>query len=79
MPTFNYTVDDQPLNTEQHELTPSQILAAAGISASDHYLVQIVGSKDKSKESYEGQMDKPIHMHNNMKFISIATGPTPVS
>jgi hypothetical protein len=79
MPNFSYTVDDQERSTEKHEMTPREILTSVSISADNHYLVQITGSKDKPKESYQAAMDTPIHMHNNMKFISIATGPTPVS
>ena len=30
--------------------------------------------KDKSDKP-----DEPIHMHEKMKFITVATGPTPVS
>lgn len=75
-PRFDYSVDDEAQSTTEHVLTPTQILQAAGIDPATHYLVQIIGNK---KESYEGKPDEPIHMHEHMKFISVATGPTPVS
>ena len=76
MPTFNYTVDDEPQSTTEHQLTPTQILEHAGIDTASHYLVQIEGNH---KVSYEGKPNEVIHMHEHMKFISISTGPTPVS
>lgn len=76
MPTFNYTVDDEQQSTDLHEMTPMQILTNAGIDPATHYLVQIHGN---SKTSYENKPNEVIHMHQHMKFISISTGPTPVS
>lgn len=76
MPTFNYTVDGEDQSTTEHVLTPSQILGNAGVDPASHYLVQIEG---QHRTSYEGKPDEPIHMHEHMKFISVSTGPTPVS
>lgn len=76
MPTFDYTVDDESQSTTLHELTPVQILGNAGIDAASHYLVQIEGNH---RVSYQDRPNDPIHMHEHMKFISISTGPTPVS
>jgi hypothetical protein len=76
MPTFNYTLDDEPQSTTQHELTPQQILQNAGIDPATHYLVQLEGNH---RTSYEGKPTELIHMHEHMKFISVSTGPTPVS
>ena len=76
MPTFDYTVDDEPQSTTSHILTPTQILANAGIDAKTHYLVQIEGNH---RTSYQNNPDVEIHMHEHMKFISISTGSTPVS
>jgi hypothetical protein len=76
MPTFNYTVDDEPQMTSAHVLTPVQILEAAKIDTTSHYLVQLQG---QHQLSYQGKPNDEIHMHEHMKFISISTGPTPVS
>ena len=75
-PEFEYTVDGEPQTTSQHVLTPVQILQAAAIDAASHYLVEIVGNTQKS---FQDKPNEPIHMHQHMKFISVATGPTPVS
>ncbi|HYT69427.1 MAG TPA: hypothetical protein VEL51_23615 [Vicinamibacterales bacterium] len=76
MATFNYTVDDEPQSTGAHVLTPVQILGAANIDSSSHYLVQLEG---QHQVSYQEKPNEEIHMHDHMKFISISTGPTPVS
>lgn len=76
MPSFDYTVDTEPQSTTEKELTPTQILTNADIDASTHYLVQLEGGH---RVSYQGKPSEEIHMHENMKFISISTGPTPVS
>lgn len=75
-PKFDYTVDGEPQSTTEHILTPTQILQRASIDPATHYLVQIIGNK---QESYQNKPNEPIHMHEHMKFISVATGPTPVS
>lgn len=76
MPTFTYTVDDEPQSTTAHDLTATQILQNAGIDPATHYLVQIDGNH---RVSYQNDPNAVIHMHEHMKFISISTGPTPVS
>jgi len=75
-PVFEYTVDDEPQTTREHTLTASQILSNADIDPTTHYLVQIVGNTQKS---YKDNPNEPIHMHQHMKFVSVATGSTPVS
>ena len=72
MPTFDYTIDGEPQQTTAHELTATQILQNAGIDAASHYLVQIDGNH---RISYQADPNEPMHM----KFISVSTGPTPVS
>jgi hypothetical protein len=76
MPTFEYTVDDEPQSTTEHVLTATTILSNAGIEAATHYLVELRGA---SRHSYETTPDEPIHIHQRMKFISISKAPTPVS
>jgi hypothetical protein len=73
---IHFEVDDEPLETTEKILTPAEILALAEVDASNHYLVQVEG---RHQESYEGKLDVEIHMHEKMKFITVATGPTPVS
>ena len=76
MPTFQYTVDDEPQTTTEHTLTARQILQAAGIDPDTHYLVEIEG---QHKKSYQHKPDELIHIHQHMKFVSVFNGPTTVS
>ncbi|VVB84925.1 Uncharacterised protein [uncultured archaeon] len=73
---IKYTVNDKEQETDQKVMTPRAILEKAGIDPTLNYLVQIEGKK---QISYKDSPDQNIEMHNNMKFISISTGPTPVS
>lgn len=75
-PTFEYTVDDEPQTTQEHILTPVQILQLAGIDPATHYLVQVIG---QHQESYQNDPNREIHMHQHMRFISVPTGPATVS
>lgn len=73
---IEYTVNGITQSTDQKELTARQILVNAGIDPESNYLVQIVGKK---QISYKDSPDEDIRMKDGMKFISISTGPTPVS
>jgi hypothetical protein len=74
MPTFHYTVDDEPQTTDQHELKANQLLPLAGLDAAVHYLIELLGSTQKQLQG-----DEPVHMHEDARFISVFTGPVPVS
>jgi len=74
--TIHYTVNDEPQSTTEKELTPATIMKNAGIDPAQNYLIEIINHK---KESFKDSPDKPIHMHNGMKFITIFMGPKPVS
>ena len=76
MPTFHYSVDDEPFETHLEVMTPREILDIAKFDPQKFYLIQIEGDHDVS---YEGKLDERIHMHNDMKFITAKIGPTPVS
>ena len=74
---IHFTVDGEPYETRERELTPNEILQKfAGKDPATHYLVQIQG---QHRISYPGTGDEPITMHNGMRFQVISTGPTPVS
>jgi hypothetical protein len=70
------TVDDEPVTTEQPDVTPNNIMTAAGVDPTTHYLVQVEG---RHQTSYQGKGDVPIHVHEHEVFITVNTGPTPVS
>jgi len=73
---IHFTVDGEPLETRDRELTPNEILRKFGKDPATQYLVQIKGHE---RISYQGKGDEPIKMHNEMRFQVISTGPTPVS
>ncbi len=78
MNTITYHLDDEPQTTNDKTLTPRQILTDAGIDTATHYLVLLRGNSGE-RTSYQGKLDETIHMHPNMRFLSVSTGPTPVS
>ena len=75
-PPIEYTVDGEPQTTEEHRLTPRQILENAGIDPTTCYLVRIHGEQ---QDSYRDKPDEAIVMHPHLKFISVCMSPTPVS
>jgi hypothetical protein len=77
--TFHYFVDKEPETTDQKELTPNQILEAAGITpVKDYYLVRI--DADGTQKSFADSPDTPIKMVcPAVSFVSIFKGETPVS
>ncbi|MHB8459725.1 MAG: hypothetical protein ACYDAK_02915 [Candidatus Limnocylindrales bacterium] len=74
--TTDFTVDGEELTTTERELTPRQIMEMASIDPQAHYLVQIEG---RHRESYQGKEDTLVHIRDDAKFITVSTGPTPVS
>ena len=73
---FRFTVDGESLTTMSRELTPIEILDLAGVDPKTHYLVEIEGHR---QISYKDDPEKGIHMRDGLDFISVSTGPTPVS
>jgi hypothetical protein len=74
---IHFSVDGEPHETVERELTPNEILKKfAEKDPATHYLVQIQGNH---RISYQGKGDEPIKMHEGMRFQVISTGPTPVS
>jgi hypothetical protein len=76
---FNYFVDNEPETTDQKELTPNQILEAAGlIPVTDYYLVRI--NSDGSQTSLKDSANVLLKMVcPAVKFISAFRGETTVS
>lgn len=76
---FNYFVDNEPETTDQKELTPNQILEAAGLNpVSDYYLVKI--NPDGSQTSLKDTSNTALKMVcPAVKFISAFRGETTVS
>lgn len=75
-PTFTITVDGEPLDVTEHELTPAEIMRRVGLDPDTHYLVERRG---KEQISLQGKSDDPIRVHEHLTLVSVFTGPTPVS
>lgn len=73
---IHYTVNDEPQETTEHELTPRQIMTKAGIKPDENYLVEIKG---RTRDSFQDRPDELIHMHEHQKFVTVFTGAVPVS
>lgn len=73
---FEYTVDGEPQSTDSKELTADTILKNAGLDPTKNYLVELLGDKE---ESFKDKPNAEIHMHEHLRFISVALGGTPVS
>lgn len=76
---FHYFVDKEPETTDLREMTPNQILEAAGITpVKDYYLIRT--NADGSQDSFKDSPDKPIRMVCPVvRFTSVFRGETPVS
>ena len=74
--SIEFTVDGEAVTTRSSDLTPRQIMALAKVDPTTHYLVEIEG---RERRSYERVPDEPIHVHEHEKFITVSTGPPPVS
>lgn len=76
---FHYFVDKEPETTDLKEMTPNQILEAAGIiPVKDYYLIRT--NADGSQDSFKDTPDKPIRMVcPAVRFTSVFRGETPVS
>lgn len=75
--TIHYKVDDEPQETQEKELTATQIVRNAGLDPEQRYLLQLVAGKHPI--SYEGRMETEIKLKEGMAFITAGTGPTPQS
>jgi len=74
--TIEFTVDGEPFTTTDHDMTAEAILALVRKSFPDHYLVEIKGQRERKE--YMDPADV-VHVHPGSKFVSVSTGPTPVS
>ena len=73
---INYFLDGDLKTTYEKVLTANQILQLNGIDPQTHYLKWITGA---TTHSYQNKGEEPIHMHHDMKFISVYNGPMTVS
>lgn len=75
---FFYDMDSEPETTDLKEMSPVQIMVAAGVDPKTHYLVQALDNGDQIK--YNENPEQPIKMRcPRMKFFSVLNGPCPFS
>ena len=74
--TITFTVDGEPVHTEEHKLTPIEIIKLAGVNPDTNYLVRVEG---RHQQSYKDTPTQPIEVHEGEVFVTVPTGPTPVS
>jgi hypothetical protein len=70
-------IDTDDVVAPSHTQTPRQLLALVGKSVETDYLVHLKGKRERI--SYQDKPDVEIHLHKDMKFITVSLGPTPVS
>lgn len=75
-PPIFFAVDGEPFTTTDPTLTPRQIMRLAGVDPDANYLVEIKG---RHQTSYRDQPDVEIRVQKGDTFITLSTGPTPVS
>lgn len=75
-PTITFTVDGDRVMTDQRALTPAQIMELAAVDPATNYLVRVDG---RHQTSYKDTPDAVIEVHEGEVFVTVPTGPTPVS
>ena len=72
---IHYTVDGVAQETTKPELTVREILVHAALDPANHYLVELRGYHQIDLKN----LDERVHIHEKEEFISVFTGPTPLS
>lgn len=75
-PAIEFTIDGETYETQERELTVGTILGLAGKDPAAHYLVEIRGRRERHE--YKNPSDN-VKLHPGSKFVTVSTGPTPVS
>lgn len=74
--TITFTVDGEPVTTQERKLTPVQIMELANVDPATSYLVRVEG---RHQVSYKDTPNEVIEVHEGEVFVTVPTGPTPVS
>ena len=74
---FDIEIDGRDFEVTERNMTSRQILQLVGKSVETDYLVEVRGQRER--ESYQGRPDEVIKVNPGSKFITVSTGPTPVS
>lgn len=71
------TINDVAHVLANDDATVRELVILAGKDPAAFYLVQIIGKKERI--SYKDTPDAEIELHEHAKFITVSTGPVPVS
>jgi hypothetical protein len=71
----HFTIDGEPVEIETDSLTMSEILALVGKKPDQWYLVEKVGREQRQFRDPEEQ----VPVSHGAKFITVFTGPNPIS
>ncbi|MER6421923.1 hypothetical protein [Streptomyces sp. NPDC001137] len=74
--TVTVILDEEQVSGVPQHTAPNEILQLAGIDPATHYLERVNG---RHRESFKDEGDKDITAYEREKFVSVFTGPTPVS
>lgn len=75
-PPITFVVDGEDISTSERALTPVQIMGLAKVDAATHYLVRVEG---RHQDSYQDRPAARIELHAGEVFVTVRSGPTPVS
>jgi hypothetical protein len=73
---ITFLVDGEPVSTEERVLTPIQIMQLGHVDPATNYLVRVEG---RHQISYKDKPTEEIEVHEDEVFVTVSTGPTPVS
>jgi len=74
--TTTFYVDGETVTTQIQDLSQKQIMELARVNPATNYLVLVEG---RHQTSYKDDPNTPIEVHENETFVTVSTGPTPVS
>lgn len=76
--TYEFTIDGDAYETDEREVTPRELLERfAHLDVATHYLILLKG---REQIPLRDALDEAIKLTGKvLKFISVSTGPTPVS
>ncbi len=76
-PTIEFEIDGEVYETRERDLTAEEVLGYAGKGFGSHYLVELLGRGGQQRE-YRSPSD-PVKVHPGSRFLTVSTGPTPVT
>ncbi len=76
-PAVEFEIDGEAYETRERDLTAGEVLGYAGKSFGTHYLVELLGRGGQQRE-YRIASDA-VNVHPGSRFLTVSTGPTPVT